>query len=337
MKQHVKYGTSYFGNRMRKYVSQDMQEIVDNGFEYVIHTYSENDMMYYESTMREIIGDCHKKGLEVMLSPWGFGGVFGGEAFSKLINMHPDMNQVQSTGEMVPVACFNNPLFREKMQDWIFSAAEIGADVILWDEPHWYIPSWYNKQSNGDELWVCHCIYCKEKYKNQYSEDLPQTQNQRTQNYFEESIIDFLDFASTFANNKGVKNSVCLIPGEAYNSGVSNWEKVIALPNIDMFGTDPYWVAHKRPMEEYVTRYANKVLELCTQYNKEPQYWIQAFSIPTGQEDDVEKASLLAIGLGHDNIAFWGFKACEHMSKLRPDNPQAVWQNVLKVVNNSNR
>ena len=51
----MKTGTSYFGVRIPRHVASDMDDLVRDGFSYVCHTFSENDLLFYRSTMKDIV------------------------------------------------------------------------------------------------------------------------------------------------------------------------------------------------------------------------------------------------------------------------------------------
>ncbi len=328
----TKFGVSYFGNRVRQYVRTDLEEMAKSGFDYVVHTFSENDWRYYEKSMAEIVADSHDVGLKVVLDPWGVGGVFGGEAFSQMVYKDPSLSQIMANGNWAPSACFNNNNFRKQIKEWISVGAELGADCILWDEPHWYIPSWYDRQDSEDGSWVCHCKKCEAKYFDLFGQPLPQELNDDFKSFLDSSLFEFIEWVTNETKKKGMQNSVCLIPNEAYSSGIGDWEKIISLPQVDTFGTDPYWLAHGQPMDPYVNQYAEKVSRLCDIHGKEAQVWVQAFTIPEGHEEEVGMAAEILLNQGIKNIGFWGYNACNHMSKLRPDNPEKVWSQVTGTI-----
>ncbi|HNW99941.1 MAG TPA: hypothetical protein PLE74_01795 [Candidatus Cloacimonadota bacterium] len=324
----MQYGVSYFGNRIRRYVKQDMQYLAEQGFTYVLHTYSENDWSYYETTMKEIVEDAHSLGLKVHLDPWGMGGIFGGEAFSQLVSTHPEMNQVLNSGEMAPAVCLNNPLFREHMKAWIDSAAKLQADYILWDEPHWYIARWFGRPDQKN-LWTCRCPHCQTLFFRQFGYEMPTEMNQDINQFRADSVLSFLEDMTTYAHQVGIRNAVCLLPDEFNADLVMDWEKVVSLPNVDMFGTDPYWYLTKYSVEEFVSRYAERIRSLCLKYRKEEQLWIQAFRVPENRESEIDIAFTIMREHGINNISVWGFEACKHMSSLRPANPELVWKRIL--------
>src|SRR5262245_51746503 len=51
----IQFATSYFGNRILRHVITDMNALRQNGFDIVLHTFSELDLRFYPRTMVEIV------------------------------------------------------------------------------------------------------------------------------------------------------------------------------------------------------------------------------------------------------------------------------------------
>ena len=127
----MKLGCSYFGNRILKHAKVDMQELVDMGCTYVVHTFNENDMVFYHKNIGEMVALSHELGLEVHIDPWGVGKVFGGESFSNFVMQNPDAVQMVSDGKPAGMACPNHPKFRAFMREWTDAAVETGGRCSL--------------------------------------------------------------------------------------------------------------------------------------------------------------------------------------------------------------
>jgi len=319
----VATGISYFGNRNPRHFVEDLEEILEHHCTFIVHTFSENDREFYKETMQELVELSKGAGLEVYLDPWGVGKVFGGEAYSSFALKNRDACQVLSNGELAPAACMNHPKFREFIRQWIDDAVEIGADVLFWDEPHFYI-DWQNK----DKLlfWSCWCSYCKERYRKLFEENLPPSLSEEIALLREESIVDFLTEVCDYAKSKGVKNAVCLLPYKTGQMGLRNWSRVAAIASVDLIGTDPYWSFPKQVnLEEFVGTWSREVNRLAKRYGKEGQIWIQNFRIPEGAEEEVRRAIEVAYAAGIRNFAAWSFYGTGYMSYIRCGNPQKVW------------
>jgi hypothetical protein len=100
----LKTGVSYYGNRMPWHAAKDLEDIKRHHCDFVLHTFSEEDMDFYFGTMQRIIDMSHKLCLEVYLDPWAVGKVFGGETYSEFILKNPSVLQHNSVDEALPIA-----------------------------------------------------------------------------------------------------------------------------------------------------------------------------------------------------------------------------------------
>ncbi len=319
----MKLGASYFGNRIVRYVAQDMKSMVDHHCNYVIHTFSENDFHFYRGTMKEIVKVSHDAGLGVYIDPWGVGKVFGGEAFSDFVMNNPQALQVLSDGKPVGVACLNHPDFRAFMTDWIDAAVETGADCLFWDEPHFYLPSWMGGRQN---TWGCLCAVCQQKFEAKFKKQFPKEETEEVVAFKEASIRDFLEEMVVYTHTLGKKNALCLLPMEDAAHALVHWETFASISGLNVFGTDPYWYGRKKEVREFVGHFSRKVAQLCKGTKLEGQIWIQGFKVPAGREEELRTAIDIAVEAGIRNLALWSFEGCAPMSYIRSDNPEKVWE-----------
>lgn len=135
--------------------------------------------------------------------------------------------------------------------------------------------------------------------------------------------ISLVSEFSKYSFSKGMYNSVCF-PAE-YKKRLRLVEAA-ALPWIQDIGTDPYWpnVFTRIPREErnqYVAEWSKLVREASQMFGKSGHIWLQGFG--TEKEDlmmPVEFAEV-AREQGINDIAFWGYKACETLFPDEVDNP----------------
>lgn len=324
----MKTGVAYFGNRSIEYVREDLKKIKENYCTYVVHTFSEEDLFFYKETMKKILAETKKMNLSAKLDPWGVAGLFGGETFSKFTAYNLDVRQINSAGESVALACPNNPKTIDFLKEWIDSASSIGAEEIFWDEPHFYQPHW--TQDSDESLWGCVCEFCRDKFKQTYHGAMPNEQTQDVLSFKKDSLVELLHVLCHYAKNKGLKNSVCLLPKVDSLKG-DIWESVASIPAVDNIGTDPYWVELKEKIKNfdfknYIKKFCLKIKEVSSKYNKEGHIWIQNFHIPRGRELDVEEAFKVVYASGIKDIAAWSYMGTKVMSKMSCDDPERVWQ-----------
>lgn len=324
----MKTGVSYFGVRHLRHVDEDLGRIVDAGCSFVVHTFSENDLVYYRGTMERIVDLSHRRGLEVYLDPWGVGRVFGGEAFSSFLAEHPEDRQVLSDGRPVAHACLKSGAFRDRLVSWVDAAAAAGADLLFWDEPH------LSSSPVEPGAWSCSCDRCSTDFARRFGHPMPSALTDEVREYRSQSLVEFISTLGSAARSHGLGNAICLLPVDT-GGGKSEkgewgdervWEEIASLDSIDVFGTDPYWFHFSREMEPFVREWASRVHDLCGRHGKESQIWVQAFRVPAGREAELKAAAFLASDIGIDSLAAWGYEGCAAMSSLACDRPEVVWQ-----------
>jgi len=321
----MKTGVAYFHTRDVRHVERDLEDMAEHGCNFVVHCYSETDLSFYNRSMQEIIRLTREFEMEVYLDPWGVGGIFGGETFSRFVAEKIEARQVNSKGELLPAACPNHPMFRAYMKHWTKRAAELGADICFWDEPHFH----FNllDQASWDK-WACRCETCRNLFRETYGADMPQELTEEVMLFRQKSALQFLEEMCDEAKRLGMRNCICVLPDETGRmskaAGTSEWENIARIPSVDIFGTDPYWILFNSPMEEFVRRYSLRVKELCDQYGKEPQVWVLAFIIPEGREEEVGEAVEVIYETGVRNIAAWAYRG-SHLIDISCKNPEKVW------------
>jgi len=322
----MRYGVSYFGNRILKHVEEDMKELKEIGFDVIVHTFSENDHKFYFRTMKDIVKLTKDLGMEVWIDPWGVGGIFGGEAFSNFLIENPSEWQITNRGRAVGSACFNSPKFREYMKRWLEAAVETGADAVFWDEPHFHILKDFPKE------WTCRCERCREKFKETYGHDMPEEFTEEVSNFRNETIKDFFEEVLSYSKKLGMKNVICFLPFESEMFGLKDYESIAKIENVDNIGSDPYWMAFKLEMNPFLKETTQKILKLSSKYGKENHIWLQAFKVPRGREEDIVKGAKILKKENVDTVLFWGVFACKHISSIAPDDPEKTWEVVKQIV-----
>jgi len=310
-----------------------MEKMIDDGCNQVVHTMSEHDITYHSQTMVDIVKMSREVGLEVFLDPWGIGRVFGGESFSTFVKLFPEARQKLSFAEgeiNVNKACINSKTFRDKMSQWIEHAASTGAEGVFWDEPHLFYGEFTELFGKTRKIWGCTCLTCKDIFRNNFGYEMSLEFTDDVKTFRQETIINFLEFLSDHSSSKGLKNAVCVFPISEPKYGIYQWDKLVKLKNIDIFGSDPYWISYGEKVSDFVAKVSETVVQLCEKYHKEPQIWIQGFRVPEGREEEVSTAIKTAFDSGVRNIAAWCFEGGDCMTYIRSDRPEIVWDNISK-------
>lgn len=321
-------GTSYFGVRDPEHAAADLDKFESTGLNAVLHTFSERDQRYYERTMADIVAASADRGFRTYVNPWGVGRVFGGEALSEFIGRNPESRQKLSNGDRVAAACFNDPVFRSFMRDWTVDAAGLGADVLFWDEPHWFIPEWHGDDLDED-VWTCQCESCRAAFKDRYGEPMPEEETEAVREFRQASLLDFLEEMMELTRDEGAENAVCMLPSMDADYGLEDWSTLASNEHLDVLATDPYWSSFDSEVESFVREFSQRVADLAEEHDLESQIWIQGFRLPEGEVENVRTATRTAIDAGVDSVFMWGWDACRTISSIACEEPEAVWNAYL--------
>jgi hypothetical protein len=300
------FATSYFGNRILRHARLDVQRLRNEGFDIVVHTFSENDFRFYRQSVRDIVGVTKETGIRVWIDPWGVGGVFGGEAFSDAALQHPDWLQVDANGGKLPACCPSNPRFQSFMHEWTDAALETGADAVFWDEPHFYSD---NSTHSG-----CYCKYCREVAERG-----------------KPAIGSFLHQVCSRVESHGGQSVVCLLPSTLERKDMLDWNEIAGLSVVSL-GSTPFWQMQDADPERYVAHIGRELIDITSRTRVQTHLWIQGFRIPAGREEEIRKSAIIAAQTGIDVVAIWGFDACESMTFLSCERPQVAWAAFLKAI-----
>lgn len=301
----MKLGVTYLGNRfVRHYAERDLPEIVDAGCDYVVHTFSEYDLAFHTGEIGGLVEATHEAGLEAWLDCWGLGGFFAGEAFSDFMLRHPESWQVKPNGERAPVACPNAPAFRDLVRKWTEAAAGAGADAVFFDDP----------LAPAEE--TCICDNCREA-----EVVFREAQDGRTLQQW--SLARLMGNACGEARSLGMRTAVGVLPGPSLP------EQVAAARAADVVAVSPLWRALGQPVSPYVHDACSAVAAACRDSGQEPMAWLQAFSIPAGQEHEIEQAAEAMAAAGMANISTWCYRAGEQMTAVRSERAQVAWETVV--------
>jgi len=325
----IKLGCSYFGNYHLRHVKTDFEELKRDGFNTLTIPLSENDFQFWKQTVFDIISLAKDFGFEVYTDPWGVGKVFGGEAYSWFVAKYPSECQILEDGTRVPHACPLSTGFRDYLYQWLDGVGHSETDYVLWDEPHFYIPGWA-APSKG--TWACHCPRCQQNYLNQYGVTLPLHTSPQISHWKSSILIEFLSDLCQINSTLNKKNALILLPNHPSKAGSIPWEDIHHIKKVDVFGTDPYWIWDKQPLESYVSDFSQKTLYIANRNLWEPQIWLQGMMIPSGQEWEMERALELTIQYGIRNISFWGYNCCHHISYTRCGDPDLAWDTLRQAV-----
>lgn len=325
----MKTGVSYFGNRiLQHYLDRDLPAMVAAGCSYVVHTFSEEDLRFYAGTVGQMADATREAGLDVYLDPWGVGGVFAGEPFSDFLVRHPDAWQVKADGSRSPTACPNAPQFRALLSEWLDAAAQLGPGTVFWDDPHWYIPP----AAVGDgHDWACCCPHCQAKFRHRYGRAMPRQIDGEVARFRQESLVEMIVAGIDRVRGRGLRHAIGLLPFEDVEHGFCDWEALASTPDVDVLAVSVFWQLFGQDRDRSLPQWCRRLVEVCRASGKEPMVWLQAFLVEAGSEGELAVAAETAYAAGIRNVAAWGFRGCAHMSSIRCERPETMWQVIAET------
>ncbi len=326
----MRFGISYFGVRDPRHVRSDLDEIAEAGFSSVIHTFSEYDLRFHEADLGRIVEETQKRGLEAVLDPWGVAGLFGGEAYSELALVDSSCRQIDSEGRSIPAACPNADATRALLRRWARAAAGLGADVLFWDEPHFYLGAF----RDGPSPPACRCNACHRAWNDGgRNGDLPEEGTPEIATFRAASLVGLLEDAIAAVADSAVRHSLCLLPRfEFSGAGSDEWDSFARIEGIERLGTDPYWMDRPVDPAAFVREHSAPLVDVARASGRDAEIWIQAIRIAAGRESDIERAVDAAAELRPEFISFWSFRGTDRMATLACENPDAAWAATKRAV-----
>ncbi|MCS7184590.1 MAG: hypothetical protein NZ870_01510 [bacterium] len=326
----MKVGISYYGNRYLKHFEEDINEL--EGMDFIVHAVSEEDFFFHKKALEKIIYLTKKNKLEAWIDLWGFGGVFGGECFSGFLQKNYNLCQIASTGELLPAVCMR----KNKFIDFIYTAIDffstIGADCIFIDEPHLY----FKLHMFEEKVFSCSCGDCMAEFKKIYGYEMPERINEDVYDFMIYTIKNFVRNICIFSKKKKLKSACTIYAFSAVKKYEKFWNEIATIPELDIFGTDPYWRSKmnilNRKVEKYVSYWTNKTVKTAKQNNKSSLIWLQAFRIPSSKVVEIEIAYNEIEKYKPDYIAIWSYDAGEILDNTLSDNPEAIKLTIKKLI-----
>jgi hypothetical protein len=327
-------GISYFSNRHIGHFISDLKALKKTGFNSVMHTFSEEDMLYSAGNIRDMVAAGKEHGFKSWIDPRGVGRVFGGGSLSAFLLENTAAWQVLSDGKKYPAACVNNPLFRKFMTGWIDTAVSTGVDAIMWDNPGFAL-----KLKGSKKIWGCRCAYCREGYEIQNLKSMPLFKMDESVAAFRDlSIKRFIAQMSAYAkqiSSGKIKISAMFSSSQDTPFKSAVFESIANLKDVDTLGTAPYWFnsPEKTDVYEFCLKAASSITEICELSGKKPHFWLQGFGYKKGKEGQAMQAANAAKDAGIKNLWVWGLNGGQIMSSISSDNPSNTWKAIIRAIN----
>jgi hypothetical protein len=308
---------------LRDRAALDYREMADHGCNAVLLAVSEFDWWFWRKSVAGLVEEAHEQGFKAYIDLWGWGKTLAGEPSSLFLMRETEHRQVAASGKTYHAACLNHEGFRDFLAENIgLIASETELDGFFWDEPHY--ANWF------EEDWACRCPICRRLYREEVGGRMPTELTQEVIDFREGRAVGFLRELSRAVKKADPALDViaCLLPTQSPIIGITDWERVAEIPEIDVLATDPYWFHQEMSQEEGLTflrEMGGKGVELAKKHGKHSQLWLQAFRVPAGREEELAEGVAVIDELGADSVFAWPYRAGEG-SIQESGNAQAAWE-----------
>jgi hypothetical protein len=316
-------GVSYYGVMYPDRAAPDFDEMLAHGCNAVLLAVSEFDWWFWRRNVAGLVSAAQDGGLRAYIDLWGWGKTLAGEPPSIFLMKDAEHRQHAASGRVYDAVCLNHQGFRDFLVQSIAKiATETEVGGFFWDEPHY--ANWH------DPDWACRCPTCRVLYEEQTGEPMPEELTPEVISFREDRAVGFLRELSQAVKeaNPDLDVITCLLPTQSPLIGITDWERIASIPEVDVFATDPYYFYTGMSREEGLEFFRStgaKAVDLARRNGKRSQLWLQAFRAPEGREEEFVEAVRIADDLGVDSIFAWPYRGGEG-SNLESGDPKAVWR-----------
>jgi hypothetical protein len=309
----MRTGVSYMGQHEARYIDLDMREMRDLRLDDVFLAAQENDFIYFPGKISLTPRIAADHGLRAIAIFWGALNLFGGGRSSQFLLGNPAGFQVKRDGSRSSAGCYMNPLCRSRVKEMIDIVAAAGFAGYFVDEP--------------TPLRECFCPSCRARFEEWHAGDLLAAAGDRLEEFRRRCVADYVDDVSRYCkdNHPRLETSCCLMPHDE-----EMWASISALPALDGFGTDLYWVNEDRDTEEMAPT-VRAMGDLCRDRGKIHHEWLQCWDVRGGKETRIRDQGRILLREKPDALYVWAWKGQAGTSESC-DDPVKAWLQAKEIL-----
>jgi hypothetical protein len=310
----MKLGLSYYPSNLPHHIEADIREMSAIGCNEVMFTLQENHFLYLNGSVRFGAQIARDNGLKPVVDLWGFANTFGGGRMSNILLKDTDLWRVTADGGKQPMGCLNNPKLSDQFAQYAERCRYSGFTGILIDEP---------------TLQNCFCDHCKEKFHEDYGGDLIAAQE--TEDYKTFQIDTVMRYNAEACRKVKAMDASMVTMTAVMPNHHDCFEPVASIPELDVFGSDPYWLLPANFMDLHqAIDCAKEVKDLCAKKGKISQIWLNCWGFRAGPEPEVYSGGKELAAIGCDSFYTWAFRGAEGTNESCA-NPQLAWEYLCKL------
>lgn len=309
----MELGVSYIPPHHPQHIETDMRELTAIGCTEVLVALQENHVDTLTGALRWSASIARDAGIRPFAVAWGFANTFGGGRMSHRMLTDTSLWRVGRDHKPMPLACLNNPAVVDRFIEIAAVCLDHGYQGIFVDEP---------------TIQDCFCTFCERRWSEQHDTPLRIADAQAYARFQRETVAQYT--RTVCARVKQVSRDLttitCLMPSDR-----DSFDSVAAIPDLDVFGTDPYWLLEGFNMTiDDAEACAVLTRQICEANLKASQIWLNAWKIPAGAEPDIYSGGKRLAAAGCDALYTWSFRGGLGTYE-ESDNPLLAWENVVKL------
>jgi len=307
----MELGVSYIPAHLPEHIEADMHRLAEIGCTEVLFALQENHFYTLTGALRFGARIAGAQGLRPYAVIWGFANTFGGGRISKAMLEDPELWCRAEGGSLFAQACLNNPKLTDRFIELATLCRDHGYEGIFIDEP--------TKQE-------CFCPHCQEAFA---GGNLAASRGTPEYTAFRTKAVR--DYTATVCRrtkelDPHLMTIACVMPRDR-----DTWADVAAIPELDVFGTDPYWLLSDGQMSlEQAVADATEVKRICAEQGKASQIWLNCWGIPKGCEEEIYTGGLALARVGCDSLYTWSYKGGLGTNEECED-PRRAWDSIVRL------
>lgn len=308
----MELGVTYIATHLPDHIQADMKHLKSIGCTGVLFALQENHIVTLTGGVRFGAEIAKENGLRPYAVIWGYANTFGGGRMSKIMLEDISMWRVQRDGARIGLACLNNP----GLMDRFIEIAEIcrsnGYQGMFVDEP---------------TIQECFCENCRKQFSTTFGKELMNSEGTEEYRAFQrDTVTQYTDSLckKVKALDASLKTIACIMPHDR-----ECFEAVASITELDVFGTDPYWLVGGGSLDKAVAD-TQLVKDICEAKGKSSQVWLNCWKIPEGREEEIYTGGKALAAVCCDSMYTWSFRGGLGTNE-ECANPSLAWENVVRL------
>ncbi len=284
------------------------------GIAFLVVPVSEELARFHAAGIQQLIQQARALGLEVWLDPWAWGGIFGGEAHSRVILKLPRQRDI--AGVELPAACPSAEQTARELHAFLRELTHWGADGIFLDEPHFYLQTPYPERRPVE---ACFCEACEATAQALWGASLAELPREARMTLQGFQLARLLRKATKELDGRW---TLCVLPPELGGNPLFPEFAALFREMGWQIAVDPYFHLVQEEPLSFVERW----VEFLLRADPGGWLWVPGFLLRERDLPVLENVLALAEKRGLRRVAFWSFRGTQAHARLSTAASRKAWQ-----------